>query len=284
MRMVFATDIHIGATPEGFQMQPRWIEGVPVLLERFVEEMERERPDLIVVGGDIVEHGIPAQIDRAVEFLGRLPGRVLVCLGNHDLTRDESLGTWRECLKGVGHVMLADAMVETEECDVIGLNTHWLDEAGKARLRWASGTYPRAGVTEGQMRQLRQWLGKRSDRPAILAMHAQLNGVPAAICGRENAFEPPTAGFEAAVREALAPYPRVRLTLGGHCHVAYAIRREERMEVTGTSLTEWPYQYWTVEVEKGRVRVGMGRIAGQDTQGERKWVYENDSLGMSEDE
>ncbi len=278
MRIAFVTDIHIGATADGFQMQPRWIEGTPGILVALVRRLQSLAPDLTIIGGDIVERGIRVQIDQAVGFLARLQGRTLVCLGNHDLTEGDSFELWRDALARHERVTLANALIELPGCDVIGLNTLWLSATDAAGLRWTLGEYPRAAAPEAQLRQLDEWLARRSDRPAILAMHSQLNGVPVSICGGEKPFEPPTPSFESAIRAILSRHPRVRVTLSGHCHAACAIERNGRVEVTGTSLTETPYQFQIVELDAGKVRVRTERIVhegGPAVVSERRWVYEN---------
>lgn len=46
---------------------------------------EADRPDLIVVTGDLADQGQPVEYDKARNALSRLPGTVNVCPGNHDL-------------------------------------------------------------------------------------------------------------------------------------------------------------------------------------------------------
>ncbi len=275
MRVVFLTDIHIGAAADGFQMQPRWIDGIPRLLQRFASRMTQLAPDLIIVGGDTVEQGIPEQVDQAAAFLARLPARTLVCLGNHDLTRPDSVRLWRDRLANLKHVILADAMIPMPDCDIIALNTHWLDTAGHPRQQWTAGEYPLAAITEEQTKRLDEWLGRSSDRPAILAMHAQLNGVPADVCGRDAPFEPPLRAFEEAARRVIERHPRLRLTLSGHCHAACAIRQGARVELTGTSYTETPHQFHVIDLKDNTLSVTTQSIAEEGSPAlveDRAWV------------
>lgn len=275
MRAVFITDIHIGAAADGFQMQPRWIEGTPRLLERFAARMAEVRPELILVGGDTVEWGVPEQIDQATAFLAGLPARTLVCLGNHDLTHPDSARLWRDRLGGLKHVTLADAMIPMGSCDVIALNTHWLDSAGHPLQQWTSGQYPLPAMTEEQTKRLDEWLGRDSGRPAILVMHAQLNGVPAEVCGRDGPFEPPAPAFEEAVRRVIERHPRLRLTLSGHCHAACAVRQGGRVELTGTSYTETPHQFQVIEMNGDLLSVKTEAMGGEGSPAiveERQWV------------
>ncbi len=43
------------------------------------------RPDVLVVTGDIADHGLPEEYDEARAWLGRWDGPVAVCPGNHDV-------------------------------------------------------------------------------------------------------------------------------------------------------------------------------------------------------
>jgi len=43
------------------------------------------RPDVLVVSGDVADHGLPSEYDEARAWLDRWPGPVAVCPGNHDV-------------------------------------------------------------------------------------------------------------------------------------------------------------------------------------------------------
>jgi 3',5'-cyclic AMP phosphodiesterase CpdA len=55
------------------------------ILDPLCESVERERPHLIVVSGDLTQRARPAQFRAARAFLDRLPGAKLVVPGNHDV-------------------------------------------------------------------------------------------------------------------------------------------------------------------------------------------------------
>lgn len=67
------TDLHFGSTPEG-----------EASVTRIIEALNRLKPDLVVVTGDIAHDGLWDQYDRAQRVLERLT-MPLVCIpGNHD--------------------------------------------------------------------------------------------------------------------------------------------------------------------------------------------------------
>src|SRR5262245_47874640 len=43
------------------------------------------RPDVLVVSGDVADHGLPEEYAEARAWLDRWPGPVAVCPGNHDV-------------------------------------------------------------------------------------------------------------------------------------------------------------------------------------------------------
>ncbi len=71
-----------------------------------VRHMQRANPDLIAVTGDLVNLGLPAEIDRAAGWLASLgpPGRVAVIPGNHDAyvpgALDRCIKAWGDYMKG----------------------------------------------------------------------------------------------------------------------------------------------------------------------------------------
>jgi len=66
------SDLHFGRN------DPRVVGGL-------LTALERHRPDLVVVSGDLTQRARAAQFAQARDFLARLPAPVLVVPGNHDL-------------------------------------------------------------------------------------------------------------------------------------------------------------------------------------------------------
>jgi Icc protein len=67
------TDLHFGYTPDG-----------DASVERIVDEVNRVKPDLVVVTGDIAHNGRWDQYDRAQRVLERLTMPFVCIPGNHD--------------------------------------------------------------------------------------------------------------------------------------------------------------------------------------------------------
>jgi 3',5'-cyclic AMP phosphodiesterase CpdA len=70
--VVHVSDLHFGAQDE-------------TLAESLLVDVARQRPDLIVVSGDLTQRARRAEFRRAQGFLRQLSGPVLVVIGNHDV-------------------------------------------------------------------------------------------------------------------------------------------------------------------------------------------------------
>jgi exonuclease SbcD len=98
MKLLHTSDWHLGKVLKG---QSRMEEQVAVLTE-IIEIAERERPDLVLVAGDIYDSTAPsAETEklavRALSALRRHAAAVVVIAGNHDHgPRLDALRTWAE--------------------------------------------------------------------------------------------------------------------------------------------------------------------------------------------
>ena len=68
------TDTHFGNRPEVTERNRRVVDAVATLA-----------PDVVIVTGDVADHGTAEEYAEAREVLGTLPGPVLWCPGNHDV-------------------------------------------------------------------------------------------------------------------------------------------------------------------------------------------------------
>lgn len=75
MRVAFAADVHARATPGG----PDDSERIRALFEGV-----KEQADLLVIAGDLTDHGRPAEAEALARGLHHVGIPVIVVLGNHD--------------------------------------------------------------------------------------------------------------------------------------------------------------------------------------------------------
>jgi 3',5'-cyclic AMP phosphodiesterase CpdA len=191
--IVQISDPHIGVEPAA--------EG------RLAAAVERVRslpqvPDLVVVTGDLTEHGDPAEYARVRELLAPLPAPVRVLAGNHDRR-----GPLRAAfgLPGAPDDPIA-ATVVVGDAEGTG--------AGALRLVLVDTTIP--GRDDGRLDvpALARELDADRNTATIVAMHhpPMLVGVPI----MDELGMP--AADRAALGELLAQAPQVRAVIAGHVH------------------------------------------------------------------
>jgi 3',5'-cyclic-AMP phosphodiesterase len=196
MRLVQITDCHLHADP-----QARSRAGFPLRqLEAVVERVVGERPDLVVVTGDISQDETAASYEQAHQALSKLGCPWFWLAGNHDepalmaavreIHDEVDLNRWR--------LLVLDTRVSGQ--------AH--GEVGPERL----------GALAQRLEE--------DERPTLLVMHH-----PPLAIGSQWLDE---LGLEDrdALWETLSAYPQVRAILCGHIHQAFCShQRHARGEV-----------------------------------------------------
>ena len=224
----------------------------PVVAAGLLSELERVRPSLVIVSGDLTQRARRAQFKAAARFLGDLPAPVLVVPGNHDIPLFDvlrralsPLGRYRRFVTGD----LAPRFDDAELC-VLGLNTARPD-------RWKDGV-----IDEDQIALLRERFASAGEgRLRLLVTHHPF--VP-----RPDDPEPALVrnGVEAL---AAAADSHGDLSLAGHLHLGYladvrpAGERTRRVMVVqaGTAISKRrphePNSYNLLTVDLPRLEVGI---------------------------
>lgn len=174
------------------------------IVEAVVADVQRAKPQLVVVSGDLTQRARSAEFDAAAAFLARLPPPVLAVPGNHDVplydVARRFLAPLRRYQTAISDVLCP--VHEDAELSVLGLNT-------ARSFTWKDGA-----VSDEQLEVVRAW-GKdaRAGAFRILVTH--------------HPFLPPEArpqerivgGAERAL--AAAEEAGVELLLAGHLHEGY---------------------------------------------------------------
>ncbi len=163
----------------------------------------RQKPDLVVVSGDIACNGCPAGYIAAADALGQLDMPVYVLPGNHD---DRAL-----LLRYLDQLCPADPVTAPDLCYAI--------DAGEMSLICLDTSSP--GRHGGQVSQkeaawLEEQLSQAPRKPVLLFMHH-----PPLTTGMRYMDEP----FEGIdlLANVLRPFPDVHICCG-HMHRAFAAR------------------------------------------------------------
>ncbi|MGR2739661.1 phosphodiesterase [Billgrantia sp. Q4P2] len=189
MRLVQISDCHLHADPgarsrAGFPMRQ---------LESVVAAVRAERPDMVIVSGDISQDETAASYQHAHRILSTLECPWFWLGGNHDqqelmrdikaIHDDIDLANWR--------LVVADTCVKG----------HAHGELGEERI----------GELIGRLEQ--------DERPTLLVMHHPPLTVGSAWLDEIGLRD------RDALWQALAPFPQVKAILCGHIHQAFAGRQ-----------------------------------------------------------
>lgn len=109
LTIVMASDLHIGYHNRKAE------------LERWVHIINKEKPDLVLIGGDIIDLSIrPVREGNYAEAFRRIKAPVMAVLGNHEYYGDVAKA--EQFYKDAGIVLLKDSAIHFKGIDIIGRN------------------------------------------------------------------------------------------------------------------------------------------------------------------
>jgi Icc protein len=185
------SDPHLGEAPRHGSDPEECLRAVVGALRRLPD-----RPDAILVSGDLAEHAKPKEYRLAAKVIGKLGIPLHALPGNHD-----DRATMREVLGAPGE---GDAPLD------------YAVDLGPLQLIVVDSTIPdedRGGFEPGQLERLDAELGA-SPKPAIVAMHhpplttamGDWDGVNLPVSERQ------------ALAAVIARHPQVKAIVAGHLH------------------------------------------------------------------
>jgi 3',5'-cyclic AMP phosphodiesterase CpdA len=160
--ILHASDLHFGKAD-------------PNTVESFYHEIERQKPDLVVLSGDFTQVGSVEEFKMARDFIDRITAPVFTIPGNHDIPR---FNTWQRLTDPMKRYRdyiapMQDVAHEDADCFIVGINTarpilpHW---------NWANGM-----ISQGQV-QFTENLFRHADneKVRIFVCHHPLVNIKAA--------------------------------------------------------------------------------------------------------
>jgi 3',5'-cyclic AMP phosphodiesterase CpdA len=189
------TDIHIGFEPQA--------EGEELNLTRFRATLDRvlhgpNRPDMLVLSGDITDHGDAESFATTVDLLRDCPFPVLPMVGNHDC-RPGLLGAFPQIEPAEGGFL--HYVVEAG----LGLRVICLDTLEDGRHGGA--------FCEARARWLADRLADAPDAPTLIFMHH-----PPVVAGIDWMDPAPHEPWMERLREVLTGQSQVQAIHCGHLH------------------------------------------------------------------
>jgi 3',5'-cyclic AMP phosphodiesterase CpdA len=198
---------------------PHLSESAPEAAERFALALAHllrlpSRPDVLLVTGDLAEHGAPAEYARCRELLAALPLPAYVVPGNHD----DRTGLRAAFGPQGRHAM--DAYVQ------------YVVDAGPLRLVALDTAIPRENPGElcaERLKWLEARLAEAPARPTIVFMHHPPFRIGLHALDAMGLREPEALG------RLIERHPQVERLLAGHVHCALARRFHGTIAMTAVA-------------------------------------------------
>ncbi|MDQ3820645.1 MAG: metallophosphoesterase [Acidobacteriota bacterium] len=188
------------------------------VVEPLVERVNKIKPDVLVVSGDLTQRARSHQFKEAREFLDRLPKPQIVVPGNHDVPMHNAYARFFKGLNKYKRFITDDLepFYSDEEIAVLGLNT-----ARRFTIKYGR-------VNEGQIAAIRERLCAFNDEVTkIIVTH--------------HPFDLPEGGDESELvgRARLAMDTIAKcgadVLLAGHLHVGHTGESSARYKIAGHS-------------------------------------------------
>jgi 3',5'-cyclic-AMP phosphodiesterase len=189
------TDIHVGFAPEEGDNELN-VTRFKATLKRLIEGPNR--PDLLVLSGDITDHGDAESFERTIAILRGCPIPILPMVGNHD-SRDGLLGAFPQVAPADGGFL--HYVVEAP----LGLRIICLDTLEDGRHGGA--------FCEVRAAWLAARLAEAPDQPTLIFMHH-----PPVVAGIDWMDPAPDEAWIVRLRDVLAGQRQVLAIHCGHLH------------------------------------------------------------------
>ena len=229
MKLIHLSDLHLGKTLNGFSL----LEDQKYILQRIQEILDRERPDAVLISGDIYDRSAPSAeaVEACDGFLCGIADRkipLLIISGNHDSPERLSFGSR---IMRSGGVYIAGTYSKAEEPVILR------DSAGEVRfyllpffrpelIRHVYPEEPAQTYTEAVRTALGHWeidTGVRN----VLLVHQFVIGAE-----RSESEDITVGGTDEVDASVFEPFDYVAL---GHLHRAQKVGKET-VRYCGTPL------------------------------------------------
>lgn len=195
-RLAHISDLHFGRTDE------RVVEGL-------VAELNSDRPDLVVVSGDLTQGARGSEFRAARRFLDRLVSPWVAVPGNHDISPYHLVQRFLDPFARFRRYIAqaTEPVWHDEEIAIVGINSV---RSMLLELNWAHGSLSRPQMDRAEER--------------LASLPSSLFRIVVAHHPFLPPAEEPTVRTVGRAAEALGRFERagVKLTLSGHLHRGYA--------------------------------------------------------------
>jgi len=126
-RFIFIADTHCGSTEKGYQQQKRYPDNIPGIIEKLDDWIRQDASiDFVLHGGDMIDFTSKENILNAVKFFS-LSVPVYLCLGNHDLTKEDALDMWLTYAPSFFPEGKPNYVIRHKDITVYVIPNHWCE-------------------------------------------------------------------------------------------------------------------------------------------------------------
>ncbi|HCM83609.1 MAG TPA: metallophosphoesterase [Alphaproteobacteria bacterium] len=239
MRIAFITDLHFGRLTIGAEAA-------------LLADLRAQKPDLILIGGDITQRGLSSQFRDCQKFLAALPAEWVCIIGNHDVP------AWNLIQR------FCDPYGPYQKFVTQDLNPQWSNEylavqgLNSARRMMRDWAWEQGAIDDQQIGTTKSFFAQHPDKTKILMVHHPITHPPLA----------PTRLLAENYQRALTEFAEAGADIicTGHLHLASVWDGKEL--VSGRQKPLWLLQggtamcdrlrgecnsYWIIEVTSGNL-------------------------------
>ena len=159
MRIAFITDLHFGRQ-------------FPGIADRLLSHLIEDKPDLILIGGDVTQRGLAPQYRECQSFLEKLPAPWLCVIGNHDVP------AWNLVQRFCDPYGLYQKYITPT------LNPTWVNDSvavqgiNSARRWLRDGAWEQGAIAPEQIAMAQDFFAQHPDKIKIVVVHHPLTHPP----------------------------------------------------------------------------------------------------------
>lgn len=204
MKLLHISDLHFGHHD-------------PALAAGFADDINAQKPDLVVASGDFTQVGTKEEFEQAREFLDRLDAPIFAVPGNHDVP---AVNIFRRFLDPYGLYRKfispnLEPFLETGGVALVGMRT-----SRRFRLEWNWG---HGTISRSQLEDLDQRFAQAApDAIRVVVAHHPLLFPTEPMLQKTKRVKRADEALECFASLG------VRLVLSGHFHLSYVRKHESR--------------------------------------------------------
>ncbi|SMQ58578.1 3',5'-cyclic AMP phosphodiesterase CpdA [Devosia lucknowensis] len=204
MKILHISDLHFGHHD-------------PALAAGFADDINAQRPDLIVASGDFTQIGTKEEFEQAREFLDKLHAPIFAVPGNHDVP---AVNILRRFLNPYGLYKKYIARDLEPYLEMNGVVLVGMRTSRRARLEWNWG---HGTISRSQLEDLEERFNRASpDAVRVIVAHHPLLFPTEPMMQKTKRVKRADEALECFASLG------VRLVLSGHFHLSYVRKHEAR--------------------------------------------------------